>query len=111
MIKLYEKGAYLLNGKEIIDETDFEKIAGKIGNPDKEEAKKGTIAYGILEAHNKSDDLEDLRIKFDALTSHDITFVGIIQTARASGLDKFPVPYVLTTVSYTHLTLPTICSV
>lgn len=96
LIKLYEKGAYLLNGKEIIDETDFEKIAGKIGNPDKEEAKKGTIAYGILEAHNKSDDLEDLRIKFDALTSHDITFVGIIQTARASGLDKFPVPYVLT---------------
>lgn len=96
MIKLYKKGAYLLNGKEIIDETDFEKIAGKIGNPNKEEAKKGTIAYGILEAHNKSDDLEDLRIKFDALTSHDITFVGIIQTARASGLDKFPVPYVLT---------------
>lgn len=96
MIKLYEKGAYLLNGREIIDETDFEKVAGKIGNPDKEEAKKGTIAYGILEAHNKSDDLEDLRIKFDALTSHDITFVGIIQTARASGLDKFPVPYVLT---------------
>lgn len=96
MIKLYEKGAYLLNGSEIIDKTDFEKVAGKIGNPDKEEAKKGTIAYGILEAHNKSDDLEDLRIKFDALTSHDITFVGIIQTARASGLDKFPVPYVLT---------------
>lgn len=96
MIKLYEKGAYLLNGKEIIDETDFEKVAGKIGDPDKEEAKKGTIAYGILEAHNKSDDLDDLRIKFDALTSHDITFVGIIQTARASGLDKFPVPYVLT---------------
>lgn len=96
MIKLYKKGAYLLNGKEIIDETDFEKVAGKIGNPDKEEAKKGTIAYGILESHNKSDDLEDLRIKFDALTSHDITFVGIIQTARASGLDKFPVPYVLT---------------
>ena len=96
MIKLYEKGAYLLNGSEIIDETDFEKVAGKIGNPDKEEAKKGPIAYGILEAQNKSDDLEDLRIKFDALTSHDITFVGIIQTARASGLDKFPVPYVLT---------------
>lgn len=96
LIKLYEKGAYLLNGKEIIDETDFEKVAGKIGDPDKEEAKKGTIAYGILEAHNKSDDLDDLRIKFDALTSHDITFVGIIQTARASGLDKFPVPYVLT---------------
>lgn len=96
MINLYKKGAYLLNGKEIIDETDFEKVAGKIGNPDKEESKRGTIAYGILEAHNKSDDLEDLRIKFDALTSHDITFVGIIQTARASGLDKFPVPYVLT---------------
>ena len=96
MIKLYDKGAYLLNGSEIIDETDFEKITGKIGNPNKEEAKKGTIAYGILEAHNKSDDLENLRIKFDALTSHDITVVGIIQTARASGLDKFPVPYVLT---------------
>lgn len=96
MIKLYEKGTYLLNGSEIIDETDFEKIAGKIGDPDKEEAKKGTIAYGILEAHNNSDALDDLRIKFDALTSHDITFVGIIQTARASGLDKFPVPYVLT---------------
>lgn len=96
LIKLYEKGAYLLNGREIIDETDFEKVAGKIGDPDKEEAKKGTISYGILESHNKSDDLGDLRIKFDALTSHDITFVGIIQTARASGLDKFPVPYVLT---------------
>ena len=96
LIKLYDKGAYLLNGSEIIDETDFEKITGKIGNPNKEEAKKGTIAYGILEAHNKSDDLENLKIKFDALTSHDITFVGIIQTARASGLDKFPVPYVLT---------------
>ena len=96
MIKLYDKGAYLLNGSEIIDENDFEKVTGKIGNPNKEEAKKGTIAYGILEAHNKSDDLENLRIKFDALTSHDITFVGIIQTARASGLDKFPVPYILT---------------
>lgn len=96
LIKLYDKGAYLLNGSEIIDETDFEKVTGKIRNPNKEEAKKGTIAYGILEAHNKSDDLEDLRIKFDALTSHDITFVGIIQTARASRLEKFPIPYVLT---------------
>lgn len=96
MIKLYDIGAYLLNGSEIIDETDFEKVTGKIRNPNKEEAKKGTIAYGILEAHNKSDDLEDLRIKFDALTSHDITFVGIIQTARASRLEKFPIPYVLT---------------
>lgn len=96
LIKLYDKGAYLLNGSEIIDETDFEKVTGKIRNPNKEEVKKGTIAYGILEAHNKSDDLEDLRIKFDALTSHDITFVGIIQTARASRLEKFPIPYVLT---------------
>lgn len=96
MIKLYDKGAYLLKGKEIIDETDFEKLNAKIKDVNKEEAKKGTIAYRILEAHNKSDDLENLRIKFDALTSHDITFVGIIQTARASGLDKFPVPYVLT---------------
>ena len=81
----------------------------------KEEAAKNTIAYGILKDHNTSGSMEKLKIKFDKLTSHDITYVGIIQTARASGLEKFPIPYVLTnchnslcavggtTVSYTHL--------
>lgn len=96
MVKLYEKGAYLINGTEIIDENDLEKVKAKVQDVTKEDAKKGTIAHSILEKHNKSDDLENLQIKFDALTSHDITFVGIIQTARASGMDKFPVPYILT---------------
>ncbi len=86
MIKLYEKGMYLVNGTEIREEA---------GIP-REEAAKNTIAYGILKDHNTSSDMEHLQIKFDKLTSHDITFVGIIQTARASGLEKFPVPYVLT---------------
>lgn len=100
MIKLYDKGAYLLNGTEIIpDGADQAAILkSKLGNnvPSKEEAAKNTIAYGILKAHNTSDNMEKLKIKFDKLTSHDITYVGIIQTARASGLEKFPVPYVLT---------------
>jgi len=96
LVKLYEKGAYLINGTEIIDENDLEKVKAKVQDVTKEDAKKGTIAHSILEKHNKSDDLENLQIKFDALTSHDITFVGIIQTARASGMDKFPVPYILT---------------
>ena len=86
MVKLYPHGVYLLNGKEISDEAQMSK----------EEARKNTIAYGILKEHNTSSDMEHLQIKFDKLTSHDITFVGIIQTARASGLEKFPVPYVLT---------------
>lgn len=59
-------------------------------------AKTGTMAYNIMQAHNTSGDAENLKIKFDAMASHDITFVGIIQTARASGLEKFPIPYVLT---------------
>lgn len=96
MVKLYEKGAFLLNGTEIIDENDIEQVKAKLDGVTKEEAKKGTIAYSILEAHNKSDNIDNLNIKFDALTSHDITFVGIIQTARASGMEKFPVPYILT---------------
>ena len=100
MIKLYDKGAYLLNGTEIIpDGADQAAILkSKLGSnvPSKEEAAKNTIAYGILKAHNTSDNMEKLKIKFDKLTSHDITYVGIIQTARASGLEKFPVPYVLT---------------
>ena len=90
-MKLYDTGVYLQNGQEIIPENQADLPVAK------EEAAKNTIAYSILKAHNKSDNMEKLQIKFDKLTSHDITFVGIIQTARASGLEKFPVPYVLTT--------------
>ena len=89
-MKLYDTGVYLQNGQEIIPENQADLPVAK------EEAAKNTIAYSILKAHNKSDNMEKLQIKFDNLTSHDITFVGIIQTARASGLEKFPVPYVLT---------------
>ena len=99
MIQLYDGGAYVLNGTEIIADTaeGASILAGKLGNvPEKEEARKQTIAYGILKAHNTSDNMDKLKIRFDKLTSHDITFVGIIQTARASGLEKFPMPYVLT---------------
>ena len=89
-MKLYDTGVYLQNGHDIIQ-------AGQADFPvSKEEAAKNTIAYSILEAHNTSGNMEKLQIKFDKLTSHDITFVGIIQTARASGLERFPVPYVLT---------------
>ena len=98
-MKLYENGAYLLNGTEIVEDAGEVKqiLAAKTGKEiSREEAAKNTIAYGILEAHNTSGNMEKLKIKFDKLTSHDITFVGIIQTARASGLEKFPVPYVLT---------------
>ena len=89
-MKLYDTGVYLQNGHDIIPEDQANLPVAK------EEAAKNTIAYSILKAHNKSDNMEKLQIKFDKLTSHDITFVGIIQTARASGLEKFPVPYVLT---------------
>ncbi|MCI5902919.1 MAG: hydratase [Blautia sp.] len=90
MMKLYEKGVYLVKGTEIVEE-------GTAALPvSREEAARNTIAYGILKNHNTSGNMEKLQIKFDKLTSHDITFVGIIQTARASGLEKFPVPYVLT---------------
>ncbi|NSK11989.1 hydratase [Blautia sp. MSK.20.9] len=89
-MKLYDTGVYFQNGQEIIPENQADLPVAK------EEAAKNTIAYSILKAHNKSDNMEKLQIKFDKLTSHDITFVGIIQTARASGLEKFPVPYVLT---------------
>lgn len=99
MIELKNGGAYLINGTEWIEDTADASaaIAAKMGRSvSKEEAKQGTIAYGILKAHNTSDNMEKLKIRFDKLTSHDITFVGIIQTARASGLEKFPMPYVLT---------------
>ena len=99
MIKLWKNGAYLINGDQLIEDGgDAQaKITGLLGAcPSKEDAAKETIAYKILESHNTSGDMSKLKIKFDMLTSHDITFVGIIQTARASGLEKFPVPYVLT---------------
>ncbi|MGN0482212.1 MAG: hydratase [Lachnospiraceae bacterium] len=98
-MKLYENGVYLVNGTDIVEDTKDAAavLTAKTGSAlSKEEAAKNTIAYGILKAHNTSDDMEKLKIKFDKLTSHDITFVGIIQTARASGLEKFPIPYVLT---------------
>ena len=95
MIKLYDKGAFLIHGTELVENT--QDVAAKTGlEVTKEEAAKQTIAYGILKEHNTSSDMNRLKIKFDKLTSHDITFVGIIQTARASGLEKFPIPYVLT---------------
>ena len=95
-MKLFENGAYLIKGRTLVAEND--PALGKVLDPavSKEDARQGTIAYGILKAHNHSGNMEDLSIRFDKLTSHDITFVGIIQTARASGLTKFPIPYVLT---------------
>ena len=99
MIELYKGGAYVLNDAQIVADTEEAPavLAGKMAEvPSKEEARKQTIAYGIFEAHNTSGDMEKLKIRFDRLTSHDITFVGIIQTARASGLTRFPMPYVLT---------------
>ena len=95
MLKLYDSGVYLLNGREIV--TDAQEAGRKAGRPvTQAEAAQGTIAYGILKAHNIAPSMENLRIRFDKLTSHDITYVDIIQTARASGLEKFPIPYVLT---------------
>lgn len=97
MVKLYDGGVYLVGGKEIVEEQDAAKVQVLTGQAaNKEEAKKGTIAYSILSAHNTSDNMDKLRIKFDAMTSHDITFVGIVQTAKASGMERFPIPYVLT---------------
>ncbi len=99
MIELYKGGAYVLDGTRIVADSEdaqaiLEREMGRV--PAKEEARKQTISYGILESHNTSGNMEKLKIRFDKLTSHDITFVGIIQTARASGLTKFPMPYVLT---------------
>ena len=98
-MKLYDNGAYLIQGKDVVINSPeaVEAVKSKTGKEvSPQEAKKNTIAYGILQEHNTSGNMEKLQIKFDKLTSHDITFVGIIQTARASGLEKFPIPYVLT---------------
>ena len=97
MVKLYDGGAYLVNGTTLVPEAEAAQVEALTGKKaDKAEARKGTIAYGIMEAHNTSGNMEHLKIKFDAMASHDITFVGIIQTAKASGMEKFPIPYVLT---------------
>ena len=93
MIKLSENGAFLINGEMV---EDAPANAGVLGGVSKEEGVKNTMAYGILDAHNTSGNMQDLRVKFDKIISHDITYVGIIQTARASGLTEFPIPYVLT---------------
>ncbi|MGW8113918.1 hydratase [Caproicibacterium sp. NSD3] len=95
MVKLYESSIYLVNGETIV--TDSAALPSLVGKTvSKEEATKGTMAYGILKAHNATDHMENLQLKFDSMTSHDITYVGIIQTARASGMTEFPLPYVLT---------------
>ena len=97
MVKLHDGGVYLVNGETLVPEAEAAKVEQMTGKAvAKEEAKKGTIAYGIMKAHNQSENMDKLQIKFDAMVSHDITFVGIIQTARASGMEKFPLPYVLT---------------
>ncbi|MEG2813631.1 MAG: hydratase, partial [Oscillospiraceae bacterium] len=100
MIKLYDKGVYLLNGKDIIEDNGDAKtiLKNKFGVDEAKinSAKENTMAYNILQAHNTSNNKSELKIKFDAMASHDITYVGIVQTARASGLEKFPIPYVLT---------------
>ena len=93
MVKLYEDGIYLRGGSEVVPAAEATE-RGIRQTP--EDAKRGTIAYSILQAHNTSGDPEALKIRFDAMASHDITFVGIIQTARASGMEQFPLPYVLT---------------
>ena len=108
MIKLYDEGGFLVNGTELIPETEAaapeakRKYAAQLqaanmdAGFDKEAARRGTIAWSVLEAHNRSGNMDQLQIGFDAMASHDITFVGIIQTARASGMEQFPIPYVLT---------------
>lgn len=97
MIQLYEGGAYLVHGTDLVPEKEMkraEQLAGRAVN--REQERKGTIAYSILKAHNTADTMDRLKLRFDALASHDITFVGIVQTARASGMQEFPLPYVLT---------------
>ena len=95
MVSLYEGGVYLVNGTELVAEADSAKVKALTGaDADPETAKQGTIAYSILKAHNTTDCMEHLKIRFDSMASHDITFVGIVQTAKASGMEQFPLPYV-----------------
>lgn len=97
MVSLHEGGIYLINGTEIVDEAESGKVKALTGREaDQGVARKGTIAYSILKAHNTWDDMEHLKLRYDSMASHDITFVGIVQTAKASGMDHFPIPYVLT---------------
>ncbi len=97
MVSLYEGGVYLVKGTELIPETESARVKALTGREaDRESARKETIAYSILKAHNTSEDMEHLKLRFDSMASHDITFVGIVQTAKASGMEKFPIPYVLT---------------
>ena len=108
MIRLIENGIYLIQGKQALEVKDTNVLWDLNGQtvdpeqlsteefPDREKARKNTMAYQILSRHNASGNMDDLKIRFDALTSHDITYVGIVQTARASGLKEFPIPYVLT---------------
>ena len=96
-VKLYEGGVYLVDGDIVVPEAEVDAVKQAKGcEVTPESARRGTIAYGIMQAHNTSGDESSLKVKFDALTSHDITYVGIVQTAKASGLTKFPIPYVLT---------------
>jgi len=99
LIKLIDNEVLILDGREII--SNKEEFSAIVSNKkgiefNKEEAKKGTIAFGIMKNHNTSENIDNLKIKFDSITAHDITCVGIIQTARASGMEKFPIPYVMT---------------
>ena len=97
MITCYDSGVYLVNGTEIIPESEAGRVRELCGKTaEKEEARKGSIAWNILKEHNLSPDMKRLRLRFDAMASHDITYVGIIQTAKASGMERFPLPYVLT---------------
>ena len=97
MVKLYDSGVYFINKRDIVPSEDVKRAEAIAGKPvTKDEAIKGTIAYSVLKAHNTSDNMDRLKIRFDSMASHDITFVGIIQTAKASGMKEFPVPYVLT---------------
>ena len=97
MVRLTAKGVYLVDGTQLVTEDEAQRLDQMGVTPtEREHAREGTIAHSILAAHTVTDDLEHLRIKFDAMASHDITYVGIIQTARASGMERFPLPYVLT---------------
>ena len=97
MIQLYDEGVYLLDGTQIVPRSQAAQLEAQLGTaPSQEQAAQGTIAYGILQEHNSSGSMQQLKLRFDAMASHDITYVGIIQTARASGMKEFPLPYALT---------------